>query len=396
MAAFFVPAIVLAPTPAVPQRNDIIVILTDDMRADDWSVLTETTQLVGGTWYPNFVYTTPLCCPTRATIQRGQFAHNTGMILNERSVDFVLLDDDTIATALDKVGYHTIYVGKYMNYYGGRAPGWDVWQPQFGEDEGSEGKYWIDGQYGTDLFRDQAVVQIAEAPSDQPMFLMIGFHAPHNPAKPALRHMGTDVGPTANRDDQKRKRTLLAVDEAVVAIADAMGPRWNDACVLVLSDNGFLLREHGTTGKSHWWDEATRVPLRARCDGLGSGTDTRLAATIDIAPTILHAAGADVDHALDGQPLQALWDRDGILIESWDTRNDGHDRLPFAGIKGKDWVYVEPEGDTPRFYKNPGETENIIGSLDKDDREAYVAWLAELKACAGSACQAATDVQFID
>jgi N-acetylglucosamine-6-sulfatase len=396
MAAFFVPAIVLAPTPAVPQRNDIIVILTDDMRADDWSVLTETTQLVGGTWYPNFVYTTPLCCPTRATIQRGQFAHNTGMILNERSVDFVLLDDDTIATALDKVGYHTIYVGKYMNYYGGRAPGWDVWQPQFGEDEGSEGKYWIDGQYGTDLFRDQAVVQIAEAPSDQPMFLMIGFHAPHNPAKPALRHMGTDVGPTANRDDQKRKRTLLAVDEAVVAIADAMGPRWNDACVLVLSDNGFLLREHGTTGKSHWWDEATRVPLRARCDGLGSGTDTRLAATIDIAPTILHAAGADVDHALDGQPLQALWDRDGILIESWDTRNDGHDRLPFAGIKGMDWVYVEPEGDTPHFYKNPGETENIIGSLGKDDREAYVAWLAELKACAGSACQAATDVQFID
>src|SRR5215212_2572406 len=119
---------------AQPARPDIIVILTDDMRADDWSVLTETTRLVGGTWYPNFVYTTPLCCPTRATIQRGQYAHNTGVILNERGIDFVLLDDDTIATALDGIGYHTIYIGKYMNYYGGRAPGWDVWQTQFGDD----------------------------------------------------------------------------------------------------------------------------------------------------------------------------------------------------------------------------------------------------------------------
>jgi arylsulfatase A-like enzyme len=324
-------AMVAVPTQAVPDRPDIIVILTDDKRADDWPVLAKTTQLVAEAWYPNFVYTTPLCCPTRATIQRGQYAHNTGIILNDARY-FPALDDDTTATALDAAGYYTIYVGKYMNNYKAGhvrpAPGWDVWEIEKGED--CRGKYRIDGQYVTDVFRERAVRAITQAPEDEPLMLFLGHVAPHSPWEPAPRHTDIDVGPTINADDRDRKRTLLAVDEAVVAIADAMGPRWDDACVFVLTDNGVLLNEHGTTGKSIWWDEATRVPLRARCAGLGSGTDTRLAGTIDIAPTILRAAGATMQHPVDGMPLQDGWDRERILIESWD---EVEERLHSAAVR---------------------------------------------------------------
>ena len=42
---------------------DIVVILLDDMRADDWPILPKTRALVGGTEFPNFIYNTPLCCP---------------------------------------------------------------------------------------------------------------------------------------------------------------------------------------------------------------------------------------------------------------------------------------------------------------------------------------------
>ena len=49
-----------------------------------------------------------------------------------------------------------------------------------------------------------------------------------------------------------------------MALAESMGPRWDDARVFVLTDNGLLSVEHGTTGKSIWWDDATRVPLRAQ------------------------------------------------------------------------------------------------------------------------------------
>jgi len=50
----------------------------------------------------------------------------------------------------------------------------------------------------------------------------------------------------------------------VVALAESMGPRWDDVRVFVLTDNGLLSVEHGTAGKSIWWDDATRVPLRAQ------------------------------------------------------------------------------------------------------------------------------------
>ena len=258
-------------------------------------------------WYPNFVYTTPLCCPFRASFRRGQYAHNTGVTKNNAE-PFTPLADDTIATALHAVGYHTIYVGKYMNNdLPGPYPGWDVWETAHDAKGGSD-KYWIDGQYATDRFRDIAIRSVAEAPEGDPLFLFIGFLAPHSPWEPAPRHANVDVGPTINADDRDRKQTLLAVDEAVVALAESMGPRWDDACVFVLTDNGLLLGEHGTTGKSIWWDAATRVPLLARCAGLGSGTDTRLAGMIDIAPTILRAAGATMQHPVDGMPLQDAWD----------------------------------------------------------------------------------------
>jgi hypothetical protein len=39
---------------------DIIVVLLDDMRADDWRALPETQVLLkDGTWFENFILTTP-------------------------------------------------------------------------------------------------------------------------------------------------------------------------------------------------------------------------------------------------------------------------------------------------------------------------------------------------
>src|SRR5215212_7476629 len=156
----------------------------------------------------------------------------------------------------------------------GTYPGWDVWETAQ-DAKGGNDKYWIDAQYAIDRFRDIAIRAIAQAPEDEPRFLFIGFLAPHSLWEPAPRHADVDVGPTINADDRDRKQTLLAVDEAVVGLAESMGPRWDEACVFVLTDNGLLLGEHGTTGKSIWWDDATRVPLRACCAGLGSGTETR-------------------------------------------------------------------------------------------------------------------------
>jgi hypothetical protein len=74
----------------------------------------------------------------------------------------------------------------------------------------------------------------------------------------------------------------------------------------------------------------------------------------------------------------------------------GIERHPFVGINAKDWVYVEPQGESPQFYGKTGETEDIIGTLSKDERAAYSAWVAELRHCAGLACEVAPDALFIN
>ena len=65
-------------------RPNLILVLADDL---DKSVFERST--LDSPWAPegasftNAVVTTPLCCPSRASILRGQYAHNTGLWRNE-------------------------------------------------------------------------------------------------------------------------------------------------------------------------------------------------------------------------------------------------------------------------------------------------------------------------
>ena len=147
--------------------------------------------------------------------------------------------------------------------------------------------------------------------------------------------------------------------------------------VLALSDNGYLLGEHGTQGKAIWWDEAARCPLLARLPSATAETDTRMVSSIDVCPTLLRAAGAEAWWPVQGRPLQEVWQRDGVLIEGFQSESAGESRTPFAGIKGPGWVYVEPKGKPARYYADPGEQHDVIDTID---RAVYSAWLADLRA----------------
>src|SRR5215213_7028160 len=80
-----------------------------------------------------------LCCPARATIFRGQYAHNTGVWSNMANTPEGGwqayrnngLEQDNVATRLDAAGYRTGFFGKYFNGYNeGNTyvpPGWDGW-----------------------------------------------------------------------------------------------------------------------------------------------------------------------------------------------------------------------------------------------------------------------------
>jgi arylsulfatase A-like enzyme len=113
-----------------------IVVITDDMRADEMWVLPATRRWLArsGITYSRAYAPTPLCCPARATILTGKYAHNTGVLDNTSTGTFAggftAFDDTrTLATELQGSGVTTGYIGKYLNEYASLyvPPGWDMW-----------------------------------------------------------------------------------------------------------------------------------------------------------------------------------------------------------------------------------------------------------------------------
>ncbi len=123
------------------RRPNIVLIAVDDMSARDLRAMPITRQLIGdrGVQFVNSFSPFPLCCPARASMLTGQYAHNHGVLGNddpafpEGGYGGFTSDENTIATWLDHAGYQTAFVGKYLNHYGdhGNAarvpPGWDDW-----------------------------------------------------------------------------------------------------------------------------------------------------------------------------------------------------------------------------------------------------------------------------
>src|SRR5215212_5918520 len=139
----------VAPAQTSPQPN-IIFILADDMRKDDLNptyMPQTTTELVKkGMSFQNAFVSNALCCPSRATIMRGQYAHNTDVWFNTNvyNPDPNVRDGgwlgyngngyekDNLATHLQAAGYTNGLFGKYLNGYidatdNTRPPGWQDW-----------------------------------------------------------------------------------------------------------------------------------------------------------------------------------------------------------------------------------------------------------------------------
>jgi N-acetylglucosamine-6-sulfatase len=127
-----------------PQKHpNVMVIEADDMRWDDLRWMPNVRQLLQrkGLSFENSFAPYPLCCPSRASFLTGRYAHNHHVYSHVDPFGFTSFRDQrTIATVLQKAGYRTGLVGKYLNGYGeqpihGTAesslnyvpPGWTQW-----------------------------------------------------------------------------------------------------------------------------------------------------------------------------------------------------------------------------------------------------------------------------
>jgi arylsulfatase A-like enzyme len=139
-----------------------------------------------------------------------------------------------------------------------------------------------------------------------------------------------------------------------------------------MSDNGYMWGEHGLIAKATAYDQSLRIPMMMRWDGhTAPGTDERLAANIDVAPTVYEATGVTPSYALDGKSLLQQWDRETILAEVYGAIS--RPELRWAGLIGHDYRYVEYYGGdetVPVFREyydrvsDPWQLDNLFGDGD--------------------------------
>ena len=214
------------------RQPNVIVVMTDD-QDDSMLGLPRTSALLGagGTTFENAYVSFPLCCPTRATLLNGQYAHNHGVVSTELPNGYNAMNHgNTLAVWLKRAGYRTAMVGKYLNGYGlndgipegkpdrrEEPPGWSEWfaltadkdQRRYGYKLNENGEIHTYGRgrrnYVTDVLAGKAVDFIKDqAPRPKPFFLWFNPSAPHGEAggptgiarnpTPAPRHIGAFEG----------------------------------------------------------------------------------------------------------------------------------------------------------------------------------------------------------
>ncbi len=284
-------------------------------------------QLVAkGTTFTDSIVTTPLCCPSRATLLTGQYGHNNGVLRNNYGK--LLRKRNTLPVWLGAAGYRTAHVGRYLNAYETKAnrpaevaPGWDNWQTQIAPrqfyeyDLSANGVRRRFGDADSNYFtrvvnRKSARIAKRLARRNGPFYLQVDHLAPHkggggsteacqNAALPDPRDLGAFAGeplpspPSLNETDVSDKpsfiaelpeigdsklqalaeqyrcglASLLAVDRGVKRLVEAIDNvgELSRTVFIFTSDHGYFFGEHRIADSKHFaYEEGLEVPLVIR------------------------------------------------------------------------------------------------------------------------------------
>ena len=429
----------------VPAENpSVIVVLADDVDGSVFETSTlDSAWLPEGTSFTNALATTSLCCPSRASILRGQYSHNTGLVNNGNDepgggAKFFRksgLEDETLATILQGNGYETWFGGKYLNGYedaggweGYVPPGWDHWQAYLSPEMAFQDGVVNDMEgHRTDWLSGRASEFIEEQRnSSEPFFMQVSPWDTHSPLVSPERHRDAyararaprppsfneaDVSdkPTwvrekdplskwgfvqSNRHHRARLRGALTLEDLsrdLVAALSRAG-RLDDTYLIFTSDNGYHMGLHRIRG-AKWtpYTEAHEVPFVVRGPGVSRGESSdALVANTDLAPTVLDLAGLSPPGWMDGRSFVPFLDgtppdtwRSSLLIEG--ARHDRQKRPAYAGVRRENDVYVRYANGEKEYYdlvKDPYQLENRPEAAPQEIKDD----LKALETCAGKAC----------
>jgi N-acetylglucosamine-6-sulfatase len=417
----------LLKTGAGKPRN-VIFILTDDHRYDALGFLKAQSFIKTpnldrlakeGAFLPNAFVTTSLCSPSRASILTGLYAHKHKVVDNENPVSNSLV---FFSQYLQEIGYQTALIGKW--HIGGDHDdpqrGFNYWVSFKGQGSylpernglNVNGKHVAQKGYITDELTDYALDFLKNRSKKQPFMLYLSHKAVHADFIPAERNKGMfkdyTFNPPLTMQNGKHQgapmwlqnqrnswhgvdfpyhsnldigeyykryaETLVGVDESLGRILAYLKEQGllESTLIIYMGDNGFQFGEHGLIDKRTAYEASMRVPMLAYCpEIIKPGTVVKqVVANIDIAPTILEAAGLKAPAYMDGKSFlpflegkEQAW-RNGLLYEYYWERNFPQTPTMHA-IRGDRYKYIHYYGiwDTDELYDlkaDPLETQNLI------------------------------------
>jgi arylsulfatase A-like enzyme len=416
-----------------------------------------------GVRFANAFCTTSLCSPSRASILTGRYAHAHGVRDN-----FTELPPDLPhwPGRLREQGYATAYVGKWHMGEKNDAPrpGFDWFVSHTGQGKYFDTEWNVNGArretppgYYTTVVTDYALAWLRQRKAGQPWAICVGHKAPHSfyfPEKeyahafddvrvpyPASafqldgkpdwirqrlstwhgiygplfdwRKKFPDTRPEAVTDFENMVHaywgTVLSVDDSVGRLVDFLkaSGQFEHTIVVFMGDNGLLEGEHGMVDKRTMHEPSIRVPLVAHGPGLphNAVVDNQVL-TLDIAPSLLEACGAQSLPTTDGRSWTKLVaGNDPGWRTEWLYEYNYEKQFPYTpnirGVRTDRWKFIRyPHGDgspdrhLPEMYdlaNDPGELVNLAAD------PAHAATRADLERRLAALTQtAATDTMPLD
>lgn len=391
-------------------RPNFLIIITDDQRYGTMDYMPNTQQLIfdQGVTFENGYVTTPLCCPSRASILTGMYAHNHGVRENNDK-----LNHKTFIEIMHENGYYTGLVGKYLNSWKGEYRSeYDYWVSFFkGEtvyyrpDLNVNGK-WVrhgEDEYVTYLLGDYAIEFLGTATQQKkPFILLFTPNAPHRPTTPAVEDQDLLTNLTPHRppsfneadisdkpewlarrpllteeqiteiDEYRRNQllTLISLDRTIARIINYLEStgELDNTLILFLSDNGQFWGEHRfETPKNRYYEEVVHVPFAIRYPPLVPNPyiENGIVANIDIAPTILDLASLPIPESIDGETIVKLLQKD-VMWREYILLEGGILDGTYIGVRSERYFYGENDS-YPEFYdlqEDPYQLQNLIEDPD--------------------------------
>jgi N-acetylglucosamine-6-sulfatase len=418
-----------AGSPSASGRPNIVFVLTDDLSMDLLRFMPEVQALQQrGMTFDNYFVSDSLCCPSRSSIFTGDFPHDTGVFTNTGPHGgigaFYDHDDEnhTFNLALQRAGYRTAMMGKYLNGYleGPHRspvpstyvpPGWSQWDvagwgyPEFNYRLNENGTLHYFGHaprdYLTDVITRRGVKFIdSSAHSGRPFFLELATFAPHTPYVPAPRDAHAFPGLQAPRppsfdtlplnapawladrppltDEQlaridrafrRRAQDVLSVDRMISRIELAL-QRHNllsNTYIVFSSDNGLHTGEYRLLpGKLTAFDTDIHVPLVVAGPGVPPGASTdAMTENVDLADTFAEMGGTSM--STDGHSLMPLLS--GAPPQGWRNVILVEHRHPISTNADPD--EQGPPSGNPPSYEAMRTKQYLYVEYDDGEREFY-------------------------